>query len=87
MVCHKAFSLGLLLFIIYMNDLPSFVKDAKTTMYADDTSLDKALGSSQQLKEEMIPAFSIVCKWLQTNKLSSLMNVSKKSYKKCTRIK
>ena len=62
--------LGPLHFIIYTNDLPSYVKDVSVTMYADDTSLDKAFHSSQQLKEEMIPAFSGVCKWLQTNKLS-----------------
>ena len=39
-------------------------------MYADDTSLDKVIVSSQQLKEELIPAFSKVCKWLEMNKLS-----------------
>ena len=36
----------------------------------DDTSLDKALRNPQELKEEMIPAFSEVCKWLRNNKLS-----------------
>ena len=39
-------------------------------MYADDTSLDKAFRTSQELKEEMISAFSKVCKWLRNNKLS-----------------
>ena len=62
--------LGPLLFIIYMNDLPAYVQDANITMYADDTSLDKAIRSSQQLEEELIPAFSKVCKWLEMNKLS-----------------
>ena len=60
--------LGLLLFIIYMNDLPAYVQDSNITMYADDTSLDKAIRSSQQVKE--IPAFSKFCKWLEMNKLS-----------------
>ena len=55
---------------IYMNDLPAYVQDAYITMYADDTSLDKAIRTSQQLKEELIPAFSKVCKWLEMNKLS-----------------
>ena len=55
---------------IYMNDLPAYVQDASITMYADDTSLDKAIRTSQQLKEELIPAFSKVCKWLEMNKLS-----------------
>ena len=39
-------------------------------MYADDTSLGKAFPTSQELKEEMIPAFSKVRKWLRNNKLS-----------------
>ena len=53
-----------------MNDLPAYVHDANITMYADDTSLDKAIRTSQQLQEELIPAFSKVCKWLEMNKLS-----------------
>ena len=39
-------------------------------MYADDTSLQKAFRTSHELKEEIIPAFSKVCKWLRNNKLS-----------------
>ena len=39
-------------------------------MYADHMSLAKSFLSSQLLQEEMIPAFSRVSKWLQTNKLS-----------------
>ena len=53
-----------------MNDLPDFVQEANITMYADDTSLDRAFQTSQELQEEMIPAFSKVCKWLRNNKLS-----------------
>ena len=62
--------LGPLLFIIYMNDLPAFVQEANITMHADDTSLRKAFRTSHELKEEIIPAFSKVCKWLRNNKLS-----------------
>ena len=53
-----------------MNDLPAFVQESNITMYADDTSLDKAFRTSKELQEEMIPAFSKVCKWLRNNKLS-----------------
>ena len=53
-----------------MNDLPAFVQEANITMYADDTSLHKALRTSHELEKEMIPAFSKVCKWLRNNKLS-----------------
>ena len=62
--------LGPLLFSIYMNDLPAFIQEANITMYADDTSLHKAFRTSHELKDEMIPAFFKVCKWLRNNKLS-----------------
>ena len=62
--------LGPLLSIIYMNDLASYAQDVHITMYADDTSIDSAFQTCQQLKEELMPAFAIVCKWLKVNKLS-----------------
>ena len=60
--------LGPFFFIIYMNDLSAFVQEANITMYADNTSLHKAFQTSHELKEEIIPAFSKVCKWLRNNK-------------------
>ena len=39
-------------------------------MYADDTSIDRAFQTCQLLKEELLPAFTKVCKWLKINKLS-----------------
>ena len=62
--------LGPLLFIIYMNDLPLSVKEVNITMYADDTSLSKAIRGIQELKMHLTPAFVQVCKWFQYNKLS-----------------
>ena len=62
--------IGPLLSIIYMNDLPLFVKDAEITMYADDTSLLKAFTTINQLQEKLILAFAKVCEWLRNNKLS-----------------
>ena len=38
--------------------------------YADDTSLDKEIRTSQELREELVPAFAKVCEWLKSNKLS-----------------
>ena len=62
--------LGPLLFIIYMNDLPLAVKEADITMYADDTSLSKGFKPTDELKEQLIPAFCKVCEWLKCNRLS-----------------
>ena len=53
-----------------MNDLPAFVQEANIAMYTDDTSLHKAFRTSHELKEEIIPAFSKVCKWVRNNKLN-----------------
>ena len=38
---------GPLLFIIYMNDLPSYVQDVHIAIYADDTSIDRAFRTCQ----------------------------------------
>ena len=53
--------LGPLLFIIYMNDLPSCVKQAEITMYVNDTNLYKAFRTAQHLSDELIPAFVKIC--------------------------
>ena len=70
--------LGPLLFIIYMNDLPSSVKEAELTLYADDTSLYKAFRTAQDLSDELIPAFVKICEWLKMNKLA--LNVLKTEF-------
>ena len=44
--------LGPLMFIIYMNDVPSCVKEAEITMYTDDKSLCKAFRTAQDLSDK-----------------------------------
>ena len=61
--------LGPLLFIMYMNDLPLAVDNAKITMYADDTSIYRAFNNINSLTDELIPAFGKICEWLKSNKL------------------
>ena len=53
-----------------MNDLPSCVKEAEITMYADDTSLYKAFGTTQDRSDELIPAFVKIWECLKMNKLA-----------------
>ena len=70
--------LGPLLFIIYMNYLPSCVKETEIAMYADDTGLYKVFRTAQVLSDELIPAFVKICEWLKMNKLA--LNVLKTEF-------
>ena len=76
--CFSGYILDPLLFITYMNDLPSRAKKAEINMYADDTSLYKAFSTAQALSEELIPAFVKKCEWLKMNKLA--LNVLKTEF-------
>ena len=62
--------LGSLLFIVYMNDLPSAAKDVNITMFADDTSLNQEIKIASDIKDDLIAAFAKVCEWLRHNNLS-----------------
>ena len=53
-----------------MNDLSGYVQDIHITTYPDDTSIDRAFQTCQQLKEELLAAFAKVCRWLKIYKLS-----------------
>ena len=62
--------IGPLLFIIYMNDLHQYVSDIDITMFVDDTSFARAFKSLGEIRTELIPAFSKICRWLSFNKLN-----------------
>ena len=66
----QGYVLGLLLFIIYMNDLPKCIDNAHITMYADDTSSSTTVRTCNDIKEKVIPNFFSVIDWLKANKLS-----------------
>jgi ribonuclease P/MRP protein subunit RPP40 len=46
-------TLGPLLFLIYINDLPHYVPQVDFVLFADDTTLGKSDASLQRLKETM----------------------------------
>ena len=59
-----------LLFLIYINDLPYSVKNAKVSMYAGDTSLAFQSGRTSQLTEALNDELKNLHLWLKGNKLS-----------------
>ena len=67
--------LGLLLFLVYINDLPCIVENSKVSTYADDTSIYHSSKDIMQLNTALNEELWRLDKWLQGNKLS--LNVLK----------
>ena len=63
-------SLGRLLFLVYVKDLPSAVHYNQTGMYADDTGLYAAGSSLSEIEPSLNKDLSRLCLWLHANKLS-----------------
>ena len=70
--------LGPLLFIIYSNDIPQSVKECKTTLFADDTTLYISGDNKDQLFSHMKTDLTTLIDWFRANKLS--LNISKTNY-------
>ena len=69
--------LGPLLFILYINDLPS-VSLFSSTLFADDTLLSIAEKNLDTLEKRVNSELKLIDDWLQNNKLS--LNYSKTCY-------
>ena len=67
--------LGPLLFMIFVNDLPSTVEQGTAVMYADDTTLYQCSSDAIGLQEKLTAGLVKIANWLCQNKLS--MNVQK----------
>ena len=63
--------IGLLLFLIYINDLPNCLSKALPRMYADDTSISIAASSLPELESALNTELAYLHEWLNVNKLSS----------------
>lgn len=62
--------LGPLLFIIFLNDLPDYVVDAKVTLYADDTSILVSGRDKNELDICACSAEESIKAWFAANKLA-----------------
>ena len=71
-------SLGPLLFLIYVNDLPNCLNHTTARMFADDTSISYASDSAKELQNVINTELKGLSDWLTTNKLS--LNIVKTEF-------
>ena len=62
--------LGLLLFLIYINDLHTCIKYARTYHFADDTNLLTFNSSLKKLNKQVNTDLTLLVNWLRSNKIS-----------------
>ena len=70
--------LGPLLFIIYINDMPSIVKHCKVILYADDTLLYYSSNSAREIEKYVNEDLHLICRWLKENLLT--LNCAKSKF-------
>jgi hypothetical protein len=70
--------IGVLLFIIYTNDLPDTLNLLKSIIFADDATLCYSSPNIQHLSETMNRELDSLTDWFPANQLS--LNVSKTNY-------
>ena len=74
----KGSLIGLLLFLLYINDLPNSLKSGTARMCADDTSISFAAPTNYDLEIMLKTDLANVNTWLKANKLS--LNVAKSEF-------
>ena len=71
--------LGLLLFLLYINDLPNCLSNCEPRMYADDTHLTYAGDNADNIQLHLNQDLENVHNWLRANKLT--LNMTKTEWK------
>ena len=68
--CTTRLYLGLLLSLLYVNDLPQSLSDAGSYSYADDTCIFYQHEVVKKIENVLNKEFSSLCQWFMDNKLS-----------------
>ena len=69
--------LGLLLFLIYINDLPNCLKSTIPCLYADDTQIFTSSHDTAKIADSLNSDLENITDWLTVNKLQSHPNKTK----------
>ena len=67
--------LGPIIFLLFINDLPSFLKDVHIVMYADDTTIALAAETAEDLERLAVDAVNTFTRWCERNRL--IVNLEK----------
>ena len=67
--------LGLLLFLLYINDLGNICSSTTSILFADDTNIFKMGNNLKEMEDELNSELSKISIWLKANKLS--LNIGK----------
>ena len=70
--------MGLLLFLIFINDLPNDSKFLTFYLFADDTNIYYESSDLLNIQKVVNRELCKVCKWLEENRLS--MNIDKTNF-------
>ena len=62
--------LGPLLFIVFVNDLPEFIRCDRIHLYADDTAITINGASPEKLENKFAQALGDAIKWMSSNRLT-----------------
>ena len=67
--------MGPIIFLLFINDLPSFLKDVHIVMYADDTTIAVAAETADDLEQLTVDAVNTFTRWCERNRL--IVNLEK----------